>query len=202
MLKSILGDLFTEDIAKATEGKQFAVINDGSFVPAAKFNEANSAAKELKKQLAERDTQLEQLKGKAAGNADLLKQIDDLKNANIKTQTEYDTRLKQQAKDFAVDKAIADSKGKNPKAIKALLDLEKVSLDGENIIGLSEQIEAIKANDAYLFGDSQPGPVGGGTNPPGGGNKPPDVNEEYEAAMKAGNFLQAIALKNKLFLKQ
>lgn len=201
MIKDLLGELYTPEIAAKLDGKQIAVVNDGSYIPRAKLKEAADEAKELKRQLQERDTQLETLKTKAAGNEDLLKQINDLKTANQQVQTEWETKLAAQTKGHAIDRAIAEAKGKNPKAIKALLDLDKVSLDGENIIGLKEQLEALQTNDAYLFDDGKPGPVGVGTNPPGGGNKPPDVQEEYEQAMKQGNLALAISLKNKLFSK-
>lgn len=141
------------------------------YIPKDKFNAVSESEKELKKQLTERDTQLEALKGKAAGNEDLLKQIDQLKADNQKTKEGYESTLKQQAKDFAVDKAIAAAKGKNPKAVKALLDLEKVSLDGENVIGLKEQIDALVKSDAYLFGNDKKGPIGGSSNPGGGGGE-------------------------------
>lgn len=199
MLKGLLGDLMTPEIEKALEGKQIAIVNDGSYLPRDKYNAVANEAKELKKQLAERDTQLEALKGTAAGNADLLKQIDDLKAANDKTKATYDAQLKQQAKDYAIDRAIAEAKGKNPKAIKALLNLEAINLDGDNVLGLTEQIEAIKGSDTYLFDNGQAPPLGGGTNPPGGGNKPPDIQEQWQEAMKKGDVSLAIALKNKLF---
>lgn len=167
MLESLLGELYTPEIAAKIGESKVAVVNDGSWIPRDKFTATSNEAKELKKQMAERDAQLETLKGKAAGNDDLLKQIDDLKKANESAQSEWTSKLQQQAKDFAIDKAIAEAKGRNPKAIKALLNLDAISIDGENIIGLAEQITAVKASDTYLFGEAAP--VGGGTNPPGGG---------------------------------
>jgi len=200
MLKGLLGDLYTKEIADKIGDKQFAVVNDGTWIPRDKFNAVTEEVKAFKKQITERDAQLESLKGKAAGNEELLTQIETLKQDNIKTQTEYDTKLLQQAKNFAIDKAIATAQGKNPKAIKALLNAEVITLDGEKILGLTEQLEAIKKSDAYLFGgDKPPGAVGGGTNPAGGGNKPPDDNAAYEEAIKKGNVSLAIAIKNRIF---
>jgi len=74
--------------------------------------------------------------------------------------------------DFAIEKALAAAKAKNPKAVKALLDMEKVKLDGEQLLGLDDQLKAIQQSDPYLFGES--GKVGSGTNPPGAGN--PEAN--------------------------
>ena len=161
-------------------------------IPKDKFNTVSEEIKELKKQLAERDTQLETLKGKAAGNEDLLKQIDQLKADNKKTKDDYEATLKQQAKDFAVDKAIAAAKGKNPKAIKALLDLEKVSLDGENVIGLKEQIDALAKSDAYLFGDDKKGPIGS-PGSPGPGDPPDPVAAAKQLAEERNKGTQAPA---------
>jgi len=48
-----------------------------------------------------------------------------------------------------------------------LLDMEKVKLDGDQLLGIDEQLKALQQSDQYLFGDS--GKVGGGTNPPGAG---------------------------------
>ena len=74
--------------------------------------------------------------------------------------------------DFAIEKALATAKAKNAKAVKALLDMEKVKLDGEQLLGLDDQLKAIQQSDPYLFGET--GKVGSGTNPPGAGN--PEVN--------------------------
>jgi len=74
--------------------------------------------------------------------------------------------------DIAIEKALTAAKAKNPKAVKALLDLEKVKLDGDKLLGLEDQLKTIQQSDPYLFGES--GKVGSGTNPPGAGN--PEVN--------------------------
>ena len=73
---------------------------------------------------------------------------------------------------YAIERALTAAKAKNAKAVKALLDMEKVKLDGEQLLGLDDQLKAIKESDPYLFGES--GKVGSGTNPPGAGD--PEVN--------------------------
>ncbi len=70
--------------------------------------------------------------------------------------------------DFAIEKALTVAKAKNTKAVKALLDMDKVKLDGDQLLGIDEQLKALQQSDPYLFGDA--GKVGGGTNPPGAGN--------------------------------
>jgi hypothetical protein len=142
------------------------------FIPKDKYNEVAEAKKKLETDIQDRDNQLEQLKN-AAGNSEELKaQIEQLQADNKKASEEWQAKMAQMQLDFAIDKALTAAKAKNPKAVKALLDLEKVKLDGDKLLGLDDQLKAIKESDAYLFGES--GKVGSGTNPPGAGS--PEVN--------------------------
>jgi len=139
------------------------------FIPKNKFNEVSEAKKKLEADLAARDTQLEELKKAAGTSEELKKQIEQLQAENKKAAEAWQTKLAQMQLDFALERALAAAKAKNPKAVKALLDLEKVKLDGEQLLGLDEQLKELQKSDAYLFGDSTPGKVGSGTNPPGAG---------------------------------
>jgi len=137
------------------------------FIPKDKYNEVAEAKKKLEADIQERDKQLEQLKN-AAGNSEELKaQIEQLQAENQKAAEEWQAKMAQMQLDFAIDKALTAAKAKNAKAVKALLDMEKVKLDGDQLLGLDDQLKAIKESDPYLFGE--PGRVGSGTNPPGAG---------------------------------
>lgn len=106
---------------------------------------------DLKTQLEERDTQLEELSAKATGNEELTAEIERLKNENTTTATEYQAKLDKQAFDFTLDKSLTGAKVKNAKAVRALLDTEKIKLDGEKLLNLDDQLEALKESDPYLF---------------------------------------------------
>ena len=155
------------------EGKLEGTIADISkelpkyFIPKDKYNEAAEAKKKLEADIQERDKQLEELKKAAGSNEELKKQITDLQEANKKAGEEWQAKMAQMQLDFAIEKALAAAKAKNAKAVKALLDMEKVKLDGDQLLGIDEQLKALQQSDQYLFGDS--GKVGGGTNPPGAG---------------------------------
>jgi hypothetical protein len=173
-------DWLKEILKKAgiEEGKLDSTIADINkelpkhFIPKDKYNEVAEAKKKLEADIQERDNQLEQLKN-AAGNSEELKaQIEQLQAENQKAAEEWQAKMAQMQLDFAIEKALAAAKAKNAKAVKALLDMEKVKLDGEQLLGLDDQLKAIKESDPYLFGES--GKVGRGTNPPGAGN--PEVN--------------------------
>ena len=172
VLKELLGELYTGEIAKLIGDKELAVVNDGSWIPRAKLNEVSNEVKELKKQLEDRDKQLKDLEGKAAGNEELKAALQEAQEANKTAAEEWEAKTAKMQLDFAVERALAKAKARNPKAVKALLDMEVVKLDGEQVLGLEEQLKKLKESDAYLFGET--GKVGSGTNPPGAGN--PEVN--------------------------
>jgi hypothetical protein len=142
------------------------------FIPKDKYNEVAEAKKKLEADIQDRDKQLDDLKKAAGSNEGLKQQIEKLQAENKKADEAWQTKLAQMQLDFALERALAAAKAKNSKAVKALLDLEQVKLDGEQLLGLDDQLKAIKESDPYLFGES--GKVGGGTNPPGAGN--PEVN--------------------------
>jgi len=172
-------DWLKEILKKAgiEEGKLDSVIGDINkelpkyFIPKDKYNEVAEAKKKLEADIQERDNQLEQLKN-AAGNSEELKaQIEALQAENKKAAEEWQAKVAQMQLDFAIEKALTTAKAKNAKAVKALLDMSKVKLDGDKLPGLDDQLKTIQQSDPYLFGDSK---VGSGTNPPGAGS--PEAN--------------------------
>lgn len=151
-LKELLGEeLYNQVIEKAGDNK-VAIVSDGNWFPKDKFDAKNQEVKDLETELENRDTQLEDLK-KADPEA-LQKTIDDLQETNENQKNEYEEKLQKQAFDHALDRAIA---GVNPKtensakAIKALLDTEKIKLDGDKFLNLDNQLDALKESDAHLF---------------------------------------------------
>ncbi len=126
-----------------------------NMIPKHRFDEVNEEKNELKKQLAERDAQLKELKAKAAGNEELTAKITDLEKLNKTTKDEYEAKMAALRKETAIELKLKDEKAKNVKAVKALLDLGKVSLDGDNLVGLDEQLKGLRESDAYLFGEDR-----------------------------------------------
>jgi len=126
------------------------------FIPKEKFNAVKEEVSSLKSQLGERDEQLSQLKEKAKDNEDLTKQIEDLESENKRVKEEAESKTAKQKFDFALELKLRDYKAKNPKAVKALIDTEKLKLnDDETFTGLDEQIKALEDSDGYLFGEDK-----------------------------------------------
>ena len=147
---------------------------DGDFVTKARFNEVNESKKSLTEQLAERDKQLTTLKKSAGDNEGLKKEIEALQAANKEQKAEFEAQAKALKIDTAVKLAIADS-AQDVDIVAGLIDKAKLILgeDGK-VTGLTEQVEALKKDKAFLFkGTSGSNP---NYNPNGGGNNPPATN--------------------------
>ncbi len=100
-------------------------------------------------------------------NTNIQTEYDSYKKGSI-TQEEYETKVKeiQDEADAKVKKNDFDSKlslklmgkeinAKDSKDIIANLDISKISLDGDNFIGLNEQIKSLKERKSYLFNEEQ-----------------------------------------------
>ena len=136
-LKTILGDHYTEDIDKQIS----AEIGKG-FVARADFNSKND---ELK-------TANDTIKGlKEAAKKFDGQDVEGLKTQLSTLQTKYDTDIAAVRKASAIDIALANSRAKNGKAARALLDLDAVKLDGNKLLGFDDQLEALKKSDPWLF---------------------------------------------------
>ncbi|GEN48947.1 phage scaffolding protein [Ligilactobacillus pobuzihii] len=138
----------------------------------------------LNDQIAERDKQLKDLKENVGDNDDLKQQIKSLEDTNKQVKDDYQAKLDQQAKDFKVENALVGAGAKNTKAVKALLDLDKVTVDGDNLKGLDDQLENVKAGNDYLFKQEDTNNHDGPTvtitkkgNPAGGGDGKFDISK-------------------------
>ena len=77
--------------------------------------------------------------------------IEELKTKAASLEEKYNKDITSLKLDSALTVALLEAKVKNPKLAKAALDTSIIKLDGENLIGLSEQLTALKESDGYLF---------------------------------------------------
>ncbi len=121
------------------------------FKPAKEFNEINEELKVVKgeKKTLEDDkkkveNEYNNFKKGSISQADYeakKKEIEDNSKAEIE-------KVRLESK---IDLAISNAKARNVKSVKANLDLNKIKLDGDKLLGFDDQIEALKTSDAYLF---------------------------------------------------
>lgn len=77
--------------------------------------------------------------------------IEGLKKQAADLEEKYNTDMAAVKLDSAVNLGLIQAKVKNPKLAKAALDMAIIKLDGEKLLGFTEQVDALKESDAYLF---------------------------------------------------
>ena len=99
-------------------------------------------------------------------------------------QSQYDTdtqSLKEQLAaaqlDGALETAMAKSGAKSTKALRGMLDMEKIQYKDGALSGFDEQLEQIKSENDYLFND----PKGWGQRHAGSGQPKDGVEQAFSA---------------------
>ena len=185
----------TEDVAQ----KIIDEVIDGSYIPKSRFNEVNEELKVLKKSIAERDSQLDELKKSAGDNESLTKQIAELQEENSRQQKAHMDEMAALRLDNALETALMSAKAKNTKAVRAMLDLDKIKLDDKGeLSGLSEQLDVLRKSDGYMFDEERAEKFTGFQ--PGVSAGLPDASKaSYESrlaeARKNSNKLEVIKIK-------
>lgn len=137
------GSLTYDQLAEAARGKGFRVVDasSGDYVPKADADSLGGQIATLTAQLAEADKKLE-------GYDPTWK--DQAKAAR--------KELEDQQFGFALEKAVAAAKPRNAKAVLAMLDREKLSFAGGEVIGLDKQLEILRKGEdtAFLFQEDRP----------------------------------------------
>lgn len=164
-IKTLLGEDLTKQVEEKLKGKgkdgkdvDLVIGNDGSFVPAEKYNGANSGKTSAENAL---KAAAEALKA-IGGSGDPAKIADDVKNAQTtisNLQTTHDAEIKKINKNAALRMAL-NGKVHDPSDIIGLLDLEKIEVsdDGSLKTDLEAMLKPIKESKAYLFKEeSKPG---------------------------------------------
>lgn len=164
-LKKALGDeLYASVQAKveaynATDARKdnplkIGDLSSGGYVSKDKYAALETEANGYKTQLEALNGELTTLKNKRGTDSDT-------KDALEALQAKYDADTKAlqdqvgKAKfDGALETALAGSRVRNTKAVRALLDLERIKMDGDKLTGLDDQMEALRKEAGYLFEDS------------------------------------------------
>ena len=92
--------------------------------------------------------------------------VEQLKKDLADAETKYNTDLSATKLNYALEARLAKEGAVNSKAVKALLDSSKISLDGDNLIGVDEQLKTLKESEKWAFKADTPDVPGAGGNPP------------------------------------
>ncbi len=177
-LKELLGEELYNKVIEKLGDKKIDIVNDGRWIPKAKFDDVNEEKKQYKEQVDNLNKELGKLQKQLEDNQAANETIEKLKQQIKDKETEMEKIRKQNAIKFEVLKY-------NPNDVADILPHLKdesitINEDG-TITGLKEQLETLKENKPYLFKQVEPQGTGGSI---GGGSKyrnPPEVNSLSDA---------------------
>lgn len=184
-IKAILGEDLANQVETALKGKgkdgkdvDLVVGNDGTFVPADKFDAVKTQSTSAEKALKAAADALKAI----GGSGDPAKIADDVKTAQetISTlQTNHTTEIKKIQKNTALKMALA-GQAHDPADIISLLDLDKIDVDDSGTLktDLDGFLKPIKESKAYLFKEPDQNPDIKGVKPAEPGKPPASAAPE------------------------
>lgn len=145
---------------------------------------------DLEGQITSKDNEIATLKTQVGDTATLNQKITQLETDKTNLTNELNTKVTQIQKTHAIENGVRDAKAKSIKAVIAHLDMDKITFENDQLTGLTEQLDALKAGEdtSFLFGEQVSAPAGTHLNtPPNGGNggTPPTSKTLAEAVAKA-----------------
>lgn len=156
-LKNILGESYTEDI-----DKQISAEISKSFVAKSDFDAADEARKAAETQLAEAT---KTIAGYKEMDIDAIRQsAADWQAKAEQAQKDADARVAEVKFDARLDGAIAKRRGRNAKAIKAMLDVDALRASKDPDKDIDAALDALAQDSGYLFEPAEtPPPYAAGT---------------------------------------
>lgn len=156
-----------QEVLKDKKDIKIGNLANGSYVGKEKFDAQKIELDNAKNQLSEANKTIQSFKDMDIDS--IKKEAETYKTKLEETQQKAKEEMDKFVFDSILQNALTGAKAKNVKAVKALLDMDGLKLNNGEVIGLSEQIEKIKAENDYMF-ESE-------TNEPqfvssSGGNKP------------------------------
>ncbi len=121
------------------------------------LNEAEVSAET--KKLADKDAELTMATDKIKELTEAVKKFDGVDVDKLKTDLaemskKYDTDTAALKLDNALSKALSSCGARDADIVGKLLDRSIIKLDGDKLIGVSEQIDRLKTDKAFLFGSA------------------------------------------------
>lgn len=114
-----------------------------------------------KKKYDDKVSELDTANQTITGLQDTVKKFDGVDVEKLKTdvkdwETKYNTDIEAVRVDSLVTNGLYEAKAKNPAMVKKMLDMSLIKRDGDKLIGLADQIDALKKSDGYAFDIEEP----------------------------------------------
>lgn len=202
-LEPVLGDELYQQVVEKLDGNEeinIANLSDGGYVRKDKYDGETGRLTEEVEDLSKQITTLQaSLKNVETSTDDIEKIKADAATALQASQDQLvalETKTATETLSYETSLAIIKAGAKDDKSVMAHLDMKKISITEGAVIGLDEQITALKESHEYLFGEPKPTFKAKPANPP---QTPPEEADVFKAkhaeAMKSGNLQGAIKIK-------
>jgi len=205
-IKEVLGEELAKAIdEKLTEAKiELAIMNDGSVVKSDKYETLKTEYKGLETKyqsdIGDVNSKLKEAMDKATDYDGLKGTLETMKTENAKTIDEYKASTERIKKTSAIDVALlkANVKDGYTSMLKSQIDVDKLSFDGDTLVGLNDTIEKFKTTYVDLFGTLKKTGGEPDTGKPSITTERSRLIEQYNTAEKNKDAKQMMALTAKI----
>ena len=74
-------------------------------------------------------------------------------------RSQFEDEVKRVKRSSALERELDRAGAKNRGLISKIIDMDAVTVDGDEVHGISEQLSALRESDPYLFTDQSPSPT-------------------------------------------
>lgn len=118
------------------------------YVPGYRYKEVKDSLENLNSEISKRDKQIDGLKKLSGNKEELEAEINSLKEANKKAKEEAEENLKAIRKDNAITEYLYNQRVNNVGVLKKLLNNQDIKYEDEKLIGIDEQMKALREDNS------------------------------------------------------
>lgn len=118
------------------------------YVPSYRYKEVKDSLESLNSEISKRDKQIDGLKKLSGNKEELEAEINSLKEANKKAKEEAEENLKAIRKDNAITEYLYNQRVNNVGVLKKLLNNQDIKYEDEKLIGIDEQMKALREDNS------------------------------------------------------
>ena len=184
-IKNKIGeDLYNNVLAKGLKPEDFDLVNDGSWIPKPRFNEVNNKLKATEDKVITYESQIQDYDKLVSTNKELKGNYDSLKEQHTNDLAAKDKEILNVSKRFMVESKLRESGAKHTSLLMKDIDLEKITVENDNLLGMDSILEGLKTNYGDMFVTKQTNNNTSQSNNIGNDNNNDPDNENWGEMLK------------------
>jgi len=182
-IKDLLGDELISKINEVAKDAKIVLAPQEDYIPKSRFDEVNNQTKELKARNEAFEKQVADALKAAKTGEEFKANYENLSREHEAQKSKYEAQIQEIRTTTMLSEGLRSAGAINPKTIMPLLDVSKIKVEGDKLVGLEEQIQTIRKNDAYLFEVVTPQRAGRQSGGAGGGGDDFDAKLRQAAGL-------------------